>query len=163
MFDIKEHSHTRLNILTGDWILDSPYIMKLPLQGKVEDLLNDSRESYDPNCNLCPTNKRMDGTHNPDYKDSLSFVNDFSALLSETPIGGYDDEELLIATTIQRPCQVIIYSSPKNCFTMFDGPPIRFSKYSLFHRFSFNSHTNISFLIVSFSTYTNSQGFLVLV
>lgn len=36
MFDLKEHSHTRYNILTGDWILVSPHRTKRPWQGKVE-------------------------------------------------------------------------------------------------------------------------------
>ena len=37
---------------------------------------------YDPNCYLCPNNKRVGGTiQNEDYKDTFVFVNDFSALL----------------------------------------------------------------------------------
>ncbi len=43
MFDLKEHAHTRLNILTGDWILVSHHMMKRPWQGIVVDLLKDER------------------------------------------------------------------------------------------------------------------------
>jgi UDPglucose--hexose-1-phosphate uridylyltransferase len=114
MFDVKEHSHTRLNILTGDWILVSPHRMKRPWQGKVEDLPNEERPTYDSACYLCPTNKRMDGTHNPDYKEPFSFVNDFSALLADTPAGGYDVEGLLSAKSEFGICKVICFSPQHN-------------------------------------------------
>jgi UDPglucose--hexose-1-phosphate uridylyltransferase len=52
MFDLKEHAHTRFNILTGDWVLVSPHRMKRPWQGKVEDLPKDDRPSYDPNVRM---------------------------------------------------------------------------------------------------------------
>ena len=38
MFDLKEHPHTRYNLLTGEWILVSPHRTKRPWQGKVESL-----------------------------------------------------------------------------------------------------------------------------
>ena len=91
MFDLKEHSHTRLNILTGDWILVSPHRMKGPWQGKVEDLPENNRPSYDANCYLCPGNKRTDGTVNPKYIDPFSFINDFSALMVDSPLGEYNE------------------------------------------------------------------------
>lgn len=114
MFDIKEHSHTRLNILTRDWILVSPHRMKRPWQGKVEDLPTDNRPVYDVNCYLCPTNKRADGTHNPDYKEPFSFVNDFSALLKDTPAGSYGEDELLSARSESGICKVICFSPEHN-------------------------------------------------
>ncbi len=110
MFDLKEHSHTRLNILTGDWILVSPHRMKRPWQGKVEDLPKDDRLSYDSTCNLCPTNKRSDGTINPDYENTFVFTNDFSALLNETPQGEVNEDNLLIAKSESGICRVICFS-----------------------------------------------------
>lgn len=100
MFDLKEHSHTRLNILTGDWILVSPHRMKRPWQGKVEDLPNYERPNYDPTCYLCPSNKRSDGSTNPIYKNTFVFTNDFSALLNETEEGEINVEHLLVAKRI---------------------------------------------------------------
>ncbi|MDE3253743.1 MAG: UDP-glucose--hexose-1-phosphate uridylyltransferase [Bacteroidota bacterium] len=117
MFDLKEHSHTRLNILTGDWILVSPHRMKRPWQGKVEDLPKDIRPSYDPNCYLCPGNKRADGSTNPAYTEPFAFVNDFSALLPSTPKGSYDEKGLLVANSEAGICKVICFS-PKHDLTL---------------------------------------------
>jgi UDPglucose--hexose-1-phosphate uridylyltransferase len=109
-FDLKEHPHTRLNILTGDWILVSPHRSKRPWQGKLEDLPSDNRPAYDANCYLCPGNKRADGSINPQYTDSFVFTNDYSALLSDTPKGEVNEEGLLIANSESGICKVICFS-----------------------------------------------------
>ena len=114
MFDLKEHSHTRLNLLTGDWILVSPHRMKRPWQGKTEDVVTDERPTYDPTCYLCPTNKRMDGSINPNYDKAYAFVNDFSALLADTPSGSVNDNNLLIANSESGICKVICFSPSHN-------------------------------------------------
>ncbi|RXK61626.1 UDP-glucose--hexose-1-phosphate uridylyltransferase [Lacibacter luteus] len=116
MFDLKEHSHTRLNILTGDWILVSPHRMKRPWQGKVEDLPADNRPAYDAGCYLCPGNKRSDGSMNPAYENAYVFTNDFSALLSDTPTGEYNNS-LLQAKSESGICRVICFS-PDHSLTL---------------------------------------------
>jgi UDPglucose--hexose-1-phosphate uridylyltransferase len=117
MFDVKEHSHTRLNILTGDWILVSPHRMKRPWQGKTETLPDDNRPAYDPKCYLCPRNTRADGSVNPDYETSFIFTNDFSALLEDTPEGGVDIDDLLKASSEKGVCKVISFS-PDHSLTL---------------------------------------------
>ena len=117
VFNLKEHSHTRLNILTGDWILVSPHRMKRPWQGKVEDFPKDKRPEYDPKCYLCPGNKRSDGSVNPGYKDSFVFTNDFSALLADTPPGEVNEENLLVASSESGICKVICFS-PRHDLTL---------------------------------------------
>lgn len=84
--------------------------MKRPWQGKVETLPEDNRPSYDPSCYLCPGNKRSDGSLNPQYKDAYAFVNDFSALLPDTPAGGDDINGLLISKSETGNCKVICFS-----------------------------------------------------
>lgn len=117
MFDLKEHPHTRLNILTGDWILVSPHRTKRPWQGKTETLPEDDRPAHDPACYLCPGNKRADGTVNPDYKNSFVFTNDFSSLLKDTPEGSVDIDGLLKAGSEKGICRVISFS-PDHSLTL---------------------------------------------
>lgn len=111
MFDLKEHSHTRYNLLTGDWILVSPHRTKRPWQGKVETLPSDDRPVYDHNCYLCPGNKRADGSINPLYTDSFVFTNDFSSLLKDTPDGSVNIGGLLKAESAKGICRVISFSA----------------------------------------------------
>src|SRR4051794_16564452 len=116
-FNVKEHSHTRLNLLTGDWILVSPQRMKRPWQGKVEPVPPDDRPSYDPKCYLCPRNTRADGDVNPDYKFSFVFTNDYSALLEDTPDGSFNVNGLLSAKSEKGICRVISFS-PDHSLTL---------------------------------------------
>lgn len=109
-FDFTTDPHRRLNILTGEYVLVSPHRSKRPWQGKVEDQPNDDRPTYDPKCYLCPGNERADGDTNPDYKNSFVFVNDFSALLNDTPEGGLNEGELLVAESAKGICKVISFS-----------------------------------------------------
>lgn len=117
MFNLKEHSHSRKNILTGEWILVSPHRMKRPWQGKVEDLPSGDRPVFDSGCYLCPTNKRSDGSTNPDYEDSYVFTNDFSALLADTPQGEINKDNLLVAKSESGICRVICFS-PDHSLTL---------------------------------------------
>jgi UDPglucose--hexose-1-phosphate uridylyltransferase len=117
MFDLKEHSHTRLNILTGDWILVSPHRTKRPWQGKTESVPEDDRPAYDPKCYLCPGNTRADGSVNPVYETSFVFTNDFSALLADTPEGSVNIDGLLKANSEKGICKVISFS-PDHSLTL---------------------------------------------
>ncbi|MEO6549271.1 MAG: UDP-glucose--hexose-1-phosphate uridylyltransferase [Ferruginibacter sp.] len=117
MFDVKEHSHTRLNILTGDWILVSPHRTKRPWQGKSETVPEDDRPRYDPKCYLCPGNVRADGSVNPVYTTSFVFTNDYSALLEDSPDGSIDIEGLLKAGSEKGICRVMSFS-PDHSLTL---------------------------------------------
>ncbi len=117
MFNRSEHPHTRLNILTGEWVLVSPHRMKRPWQGKIEALPKQDRPAYDPTCNLCPGNVRADGTINPSFTGPYVFTNDFSALLPNTPTGGENINDLLISKSASGICRVICFS-PDHSLTL---------------------------------------------
>jgi UDPglucose--hexose-1-phosphate uridylyltransferase len=117
MFNPTEHPHKRKNILTGEYVLVSPHRMKRPWQGKVEALPADNRPAYDATCYLCAGNKRSDGTVNPNYTGAYAFTNDFSALLSDTPSGNTNIQNLLIAESEMGICRVICFS-PNHSLTL---------------------------------------------
>src|SRR5690606_11593398 len=103
--------------LTGEKILVSPHRSKRPWQGQVEELAHDNRPDYDPACYLCPGNSRADGSMNPTYKESYVFINDFSALLPDTPENELNEEDLLVAESQRGLCKVIAFS-PKHDLTL---------------------------------------------
>jgi UDPglucose--hexose-1-phosphate uridylyltransferase len=113
---LSDAPHRRYNILTGEWVLVSPHRTKRPWQGKVEKTPDERRPTYDPQCYLCPGNTRAGGHTNEDYTDPYVFTNDFAALLSDSPDGGYE-EGLLRARGERGTCRVVCFS-PNHALTI---------------------------------------------
>jgi UDPglucose--hexose-1-phosphate uridylyltransferase len=109
--------HRRKNILTGEWVLVSPHRTQRPWQGELSASDTKGRQSYDPNCYLCPGNKRANGEINPPYKSTFVFTNDFSSLLENTAAAEYDKSGLLLARSEQGKCRVVNFS-PRHDLTL---------------------------------------------
>lgn len=115
--DFKNHPHRRRNILTGEWLLVSPQRTQRPWQGKMEAEAATHRPSYEPDCYLCPGNKRAGGAINPHYKTCFAFTNDYSALELNTPDCSLNVDDLLVAKSQSGICRVICFS-PRHDLTL---------------------------------------------
>jgi len=108
---LTDHPHRRLNLLTGEWVLVSPHRAKRPWQGKTEEKSIERKSSYDPECYLCPGNKRAGGKKNPKYKEPFVFTNDFSALNFEGNNRNVNRNNLLVAKEETGICRVVCFSA----------------------------------------------------
>ncbi len=116
-FDFNSYSHRRKNILTGEWILVSPHRTKRPWQGEVSEPDKYVRRKYEPDCYLCPGNKRANGEVNPEYKSTFIFTNDFSALINDIPVSSVNKNNLLVAKSEKGICRVVNFS-PRHDLTL---------------------------------------------
>ena len=111
------YPHRRKNILNGEWVLVSPHRTKRPWQGEIAKDEVQTRPEYDPDCYLCPGNKRANGETNPDYKNTFVFTNDFSALLENTLDFNLNKKNLLISKSEKGICRVVNFS-PRHDLTL---------------------------------------------
>jgi UDPglucose--hexose-1-phosphate uridylyltransferase len=109
----QDYSHSRQNLLTGDWVLVSPHRTERPWQGQLEKSDIDDRPAFDAACYLCPGNDRASNNANPNYVGPYIFDNDFPALSAESEIAS-SAGPLFNARTESGRCQVVCYTEKHN-------------------------------------------------
>jgi UDPglucose--hexose-1-phosphate uridylyltransferase len=114
---LEMHPHRRFNPLAREWVLVSPHRTQRPWQGQIEAVGEARLPSYDPDCYLCPGNRRARGHRNPDYTGTFVFDNDFATMVPETPPGEFDRGGLLVAATEAGLCRVLCFS-PRHDLTL---------------------------------------------
>lgn len=126
--NLKEQPHRRWNPLKREWVLVSPHRTQRPWQGQTETTAQPTLLQYDPECYLCPGNKRAGGHITDNYRSTYVFDNDFAALKPDVPQfhSDLEDKGLLIAETESGICRVICFS-PRHDLTLakMDVPSIR--------------------------------------
>ena len=106
-------SHTRKNLLTGEWLLVSPHRTERPWHGQIEAATTDDMPAYDENCYLCPGNARAGGQRNPEYSGGFAFDNDFPAVSADAGKPEMS-ESLFEQQSMTGHCRVVCYHEQHN-------------------------------------------------
>jgi len=114
-----EFPHRRYNPLLREWVLVSPQRAARPWQGQTERKPAEMLPAYDPNCYLCPSNKRAGEKQNPDYTGTFVFDNDFPALLQQGEVATLPTSQEILLRAEPEPgiCRVICFS-PRHDLTI---------------------------------------------
>lgn len=98
----------RFNPFWNRWVNVAAHRGNRPWRGETQSMEASGDVAYEPDCYLCPTNTRVVGDKNPDYKGVWAFGNDFPSLV----LNAYEIEEAMgpyAARTSRGVCEVVVY------------------------------------------------------
>lgn len=79
------HWEKRWHPLKQEWVIYAAHRNSRPWTTSTQEVQKSPYPEYDPECYLCPGNKRIHGAVNPDYKDIFIFDNDHPVVGIEAP------------------------------------------------------------------------------
>lgn len=112
--------HRRYDPLRGAWVLVSPQRTARPWRGAFEKPAASSLPAYDPDCYLCPGNRRAGLAVNPPYTGVYVFDNDFPALLPPNSLLRDESDaprSLFTRSNVSGVCRVVCIS-PRHDLTL---------------------------------------------
>ena len=115
--DLQRVPHRRFNPLIREWVLVSPHRTERPWVGRVEKPALANQPEYDPECYLCPGNKRAGKARNPNYEKILVFDNDYPAMRPEGEPQQCEEGGLLVGQIEPGICRVMCFS-PRHDLTI---------------------------------------------
>ena len=111
-------SHRRFNPLTREWVLVSPQRATRPWLGQGEKIPAVQLPIFDPDCYLCPGNKRSQGVQNPPFTSVFVFDNDFPALEQDSSTSHQSPSHRLFLSKMENGfCRVVCFS-PRHDLTL---------------------------------------------
>jgi UDPglucose--hexose-1-phosphate uridylyltransferase len=115
--ELNKVPHRRFNPLLREWVLVSPHRTQRPWLGRVEKPQKPPAVRFDPNCYLCPGNKRAGGAQTAPYTQTYVFDNDYPAMLPEAARLQFDAAGLLREESEKGICRVMCFS-PRHDLTV---------------------------------------------
>ena len=107
----------RYHPLREEWIIVAAHRQNRPWTGEEVKGKEKNIPGYDPNCYLCPGNKRASGLQNPDYEQTYVFDNDYACVSFNAPQINSDEKGIYQRKSAHGIARVVCYH-PKHNLTL---------------------------------------------
>ena len=112
----------RWHPLREEWVIIAAHRQDRPWIGDTIENVSEALPEYDPDCFLCPGNKRVSGKRNPDYKGTFVFDNDHACVSWDAPKVKESDQGIYRRKPASGIARVVCYS-PKHDLTLAELGP----------------------------------------
>lgn len=107
--------------LREEWVIIAAHRQDRPWVGRVVEAAEDQKPEYEPDCYLCPGNRRVSGAVNPAYKHTFVFDNDLPCVGPDAPPAPPAPPGINRNRSATGVARVICYS-PKHPLTLAELP-----------------------------------------
>jgi len=118
----KDRWEKRWHPLRKEWIIYAAHRNTRPWTTGLQELQTNHAPAYDPNCYLCPTNIRVHGDVNEDYKGVFIFDNDHPVVGLDAPEVSHYQHNIYKKESAKGIARVVCYD-PRHNVTLSDVSP----------------------------------------